>query len=109
MSKKEKSEAKPNRGRRYQVFPDGDYLIMQVAPADSGVPTGALLPIPEVPHFESVAKAFSWLRGNGEVVQGMQLMVMKAQRILTVQAAQKVSVELIEKPRQLVSEPVEVE
>lgn len=99
----------PGRGRRYKVFPDGDYMVLQVAPTDSGLPAGALVPIPEVPQFEGVAEAFAYLRNNGHLVEGMQLMVLRAHRILSVQATQKVSVELIEKPRALVSEPAEVE
>ena len=100
---------KPARGRRYRVFPDGDYMVLQVASQDSGLPVGSLVPIPEVPQFESVSKAFTWIRGNGGQLTGMQLMVLRAHRICTVQTAPKVSVEIIEKPRELVNDPPEQE
>lgn len=99
----------PRRGRRFRTYEGGDYMILQIAPADSGLPTGALVPIPEMPQHENCAKALAYLRENGHKVQGMQLMVLKAHRILSVQTAQKPTVELIEKPRVVSHEPPEKE
>ena len=109
MSEATATVEKPARGRRYRVFPAGDYMILQVAPQDSGLPAGCLVPIPEVPQFESVAKAFSWIRNNGQSITGMQLMVLRAHRLLSVQTAPKVQVEIVEKPRELVNDPPEQE
>jgi hypothetical protein len=84
-------------------------MVMQVAPADSGLPQGALVPIPEMPQFENCAKALQHLRENGHTVQGMQLIILKAHRILSVQTATKPTVEIIEKPRHVSHEPPETE
>jgi hypothetical protein len=100
----------PKRGRRFRTFDEGDYLIMQVAPQpESGMPPGTLVPIPDMPHHENCAKALAWLRENGHLVTGMQLMILKAHRILGVQTATRQAVELIEKPRVVSHEPVETE
>lgn len=99
----------PRRGRRFRTYEDGDYMVMQIAPKDSGLPAGALVPIPEMPQHENCAKALQYLRENGHTVQGMQLMILKAHRILSVQTAQKPTVELIEKPRVVSHEPPETE
>lgn len=104
-----KKDKAPKRGRRFRMFEDGDYIVMQLAPAEGDLPAGSLVPIPDVPNFENCAKALSWLRENGHVVQGIQVMVLKAHRILNVQTTKKVQVELIERPRAVLSEPAEVE
>lgn len=95
----------PERGKRFCVYEDGDYLIEQVAPKDAGLPAGTLLQIPEVPHFQSVRAAQQWLRDNGDRVQGMQVRVVKVLRIYQIRTKQTVDVELFEKPRHLVSNP----
>ncbi len=99
----------PKRGRRFRTFDEGDYLIMQVAPPESEFPQGTLVPLPEVPHQENCAKALAWLRENGHKVQGMQVMILKAHRVLSIQTATKQQVELIERPRVVSHEPPETE
>lgn len=95
-----KSEAKrprkkvPERGRRKRYYPDGDFRIYQIAPADSDMPKGALLPIPGVPGFASTEAAQRWIKNEaGDMLADMQVMVFKIALIANI--ARRVTPELV--------------
>ena len=98
----------PTKGRRYRVLGkgEGDYCIYQIAPDGSDLPKGALVPIPDVPRFESTAEAMRWLRmDSGDKLAGKQVMVFQAMEICTINVVSKPSVSIEKKPKIQVSGP----
>ena len=107
-SKPQEKQSHPTKGRRYRVLGkgEGDYCIYQIAPADSDFPQGCLIPVPDVPRFESTAEALKWIRSDsGDKLAGKQVMVFQAMEICTINVAQKPVVSIDKKPKILVSGP----
>ncbi len=78
---------RPTAGNRYQLFDDeeGDYRILEIAPAGKDIPKGSLMPIAEVPGFTDTASAKKFIRASGELFEGKQLMIIKGIEICSVQ------------------------
>lgn len=98
----------PARGTRKRVLGEGegDFVIHEVMGVDSGMPKGALVPIPTVPRFESTAAAVKWIRNeSGDLLAGKQVMIFKACEILSLQITQKPTVVIQSKPKITVSRP----
>ena len=101
----------PQRGIRKRVLGngEGDYCIYRIAGKNEpDVPAGALIPIPDVPRFETTARAIQWIKNSsGDRLAGMQVMVFKAMDILSIQVASKPSIEVLSKPRVVVKDPTQ--
>lgn len=98
----------PTKGRRFRVLGsgEGDYCIYQIAPEDSQFPKGCLIPLPDVPRFESAAEAMRWVRNDsGDVLSGKQVMVFCAHEILTVSVVNRPQVSIDKKPKIQISGP----
>ena len=92
----------PNRGKRKRVLGkgEGDYCIYECAPADSDMPKGSLVPIPEVPRFENSLQAMQWIRNeSGDKLTGKQVMVFAAKEILDIRAVSKPTILITTKPK----------
>jgi len=91
----------PKRGQRYRLFDDGagDVCVYQIAPMDSGMPEGTLVPIPTAPRFDSSRDAEKWTRANGAELDGIQVMIFKALGIHGVEVEARPQVRLISKPK----------
>jgi hypothetical protein len=98
----------PTKGRRFRVMGagEGDYCIYQIAPQDSQLPQGALVPLPEVPRFENHAGAMKWVRNDsGDLLAGKQVMVFCAHEILTITVENRPKVSINAKPKVQISGP----
>lgn len=98
----------PTKGRRYRVLGqgEGDYCIYQIAPASDQLPGGALVPIPEVPQFESTAEARRWARAeSGDKLAGKQIMILQVMDIGNFTVVNKPTVSVDWKPKIQVSGP----
>jgi hypothetical protein len=98
----------PTKGRRYRVLGagEGDYCIYQITPDGSTLPKGSLIPIPEVPRFETTAEAMKWVRtDSGDKLAGKQIMVFQAMEICTISVINKPVVAIAKKPKIQVSGP----
>jgi hypothetical protein len=61
---------------------EGDYCIYQIAPQTSNLPSGCLVPIPNVPRFESTAEAKRWIKADsGDLLAKMQVMIVEVKDI----------------------------
>lgn len=108
------SPAKPRRkrpvgGNRYRLNAKGDYTVYQIAPPDSGMPPGTLLPIPGVPKFPTSEKTQAWVEKSGDKLSGMQIAILKFVHIgaIAVETIKQVSVQW--KPRTPVTGPAATE
>lgn len=102
----------PGRARRYRLLGqgEGDHCIYEITPEGSQLPGGTLVPIPEVPRFESAAEAEKWIRNESkDLLMGKQIMILRALEILSVQVESRPSVSITKKPKKLVSGPTESE
>jgi len=74
-----KKTRKPTAANRYRLFDDGggDYRLYEVAGVDSGLPKGALLPIPEVPAFVNTEQAKKFVNNSGDLLNGKQVLIFK--------------------------------
>lgn len=98
----------PQRGIRRRVLGEGegDYCIYEIAPQESKLPKGALLPIPGVPRFEDTNAAMKWLRQeSGDTLAGKQVMIFRATEILSLAVQQKAQVVISAKPKITVNDP----
>ena len=99
--------AKPTAANRYQLFDDGDgdYRIYEIAPQDAGLPKGSLIPIAEIPGFESTYLARKFINNSGNILQGKQMMILKGLEICSVdvQTVTKVGVKF--KPKKAITGP----
>ena len=104
----QESASHPTKGRRFRVLGkgEGDYCIYQIAPQDSQFPAGCLIPLPDIPRFESAAEAMRWVRNDsGDQLAGKQVMVFCAHEILTVNVVNKPVVSIDKKPKVQISGP----
>lgn len=107
-TKPQERASHPTKGRRYRVLGagEGDYCIYQIAPEGSDFPSGCLIPIPEVPRFESTAEALKWIKSDsGDKLAGKQVMVFQAMEICTINVVNKPTVSIDKKPKIQVSGP----
>lgn len=98
----------PTKGRRYRVLGkgEGDYCIYQIVPESSNLPGGALVPIPEVPQFESTADARRWAKSeSGDRLAGKQIMILQVMDIGNFTVVSKPMVSVDWKPKVQVSGP----
>jgi hypothetical protein len=97
---------KPTAANRYQLFDDGqgDYRIYEISQSKE-LPKGTLLPIAEVPGFESSAAARKFINNSGDLLEGKQLMILKGLEIcaVDVQTVKKVDVKF--KPKRAITGP----
>lgn len=97
------------RANRYRLFGDGDgdYCIYQaIGKGHKTYPEGALVPIPNIPRFESGAKAKQWIRTeSGDLLIGMQVMVFKGLDLLQIATASLPRLVISEKPKVQVTGP----
>ena len=91
----------PKRGQRYRLFDDGagDVCVYQIAPPDSGMPDGTLVPIPTAPRFDSSREAEKWCRATGAELAGAQVMIFKALGIHMIEVEARPQVRLVSKPK----------
>lgn len=102
----------PTKGRRFRLLGqgEGDYCIYQLAPQESQLPTGCLVPIPDIPRFESTAEALRWIRANsGDLLAGKQVMIFQAMEILSIKVVNQPVVSIKKKQKIQVSGPAETE
>lgn len=98
---------KPTAANRYRLFDDdqGDYRIYELAPKDSGLPRGSLLPIAEVPGFESTHAARKFINNSGNKLEGKQLMILKGLEICSVEVETIAKVGVKFKPKKPITGP----
>jgi len=96
----------PNRGIRKRILGngEGDYCIYQIVGPDKDMPQGSLLPLPEIPRFESTVEAIRWIKGSGEKLVGKQIMVLRAMEIMNIRVRAQPSIEIDSKPKIVVKE-----
>ncbi len=102
----------PTKGRRFRVLGsgEGDYCIYQIAPPESQLPQGCLVPIPEIPRFATAAEAMRWIRADSaDLLAGKQVMVFCAYEIMTINVVNKPQVSIERKPKVLIGGPEQVE
>lgn len=95
----------PKRATRYQVLEGGDYRVLQVHPGDEAVAAGSLVPLPDSPGFEDSTGALNWIRREGARLSGLQLAIVRYYRLLAVQAVARPVVDILEKPRKVITGP----
>jgi hypothetical protein len=101
---------KPTAANRYRLFDDeGDYRIYEIAKADTGLPKGALLPLAEVPGFQSSAAARKWINNSGNKLEGKQFLILKGLEIGTVDVETKSVVKVKFKPKIPIGGPAATE
>ncbi len=81
--------ANPAKGRRWRIWADGDYCVYEAAAPSSGLPAGALVPIPDVPHFASKREADTWIDNSGDLLGGKGLYILRVHDILKVDVEPK--------------------
>lgn len=95
----------PARGTRKRVLGEGegDYCVMEIAPAGRDIPTGTLLPIPEVPRFEHSLAAMQWIRQkSGDKLAGKQVAVIAFKEILDITVVTKPTVQISTKAKTVI-------
>ena len=98
----------PTKGRRFRVMGagEGDYCIYQITPEGSQLPNGCLIPIPEVPRFESTAEARRWAKhGSGDMLSGKQIIILQVMDIGNCAVEQRPVVTMNWKPKIQISGP----
>lgn len=108
----ETPKSQPARARRYRLLGkgEGDHCIYEITPDGSNLPVGTLVPIPNVPRFESAAEAEKWIRNeSGDLLMGKQVMILRALEILAVVVEQRPAVSITKKPKLQVGGPTEGE
>lgn len=103
----------PKRGLRYAVTGkndegewEGDIMIYQLASSESDLPTGCMVPIPNVPRFKTTSEALRWAKFNsGDLLAGKQVMIFHAKEILNVDMVQRTEVKIVQKPKFVVNGP----
>jgi hypothetical protein len=102
--------AKPTAANRYRLFDDeGDYRIYEIAQKAAGLPKGSLLPIAEVPGFQSSAAARKWINNSGNKLEGKQFLILKGLEIGSVQVETKATVSVKFKKKTAVTGPAVTE
>ncbi len=102
----------PTKGNRYRVMGngEGDYCIYQIAPQDSNLPAGCLIPIPNVPRFESTTEAKRWIKADsGDLLALMQVMIVQVMDIGGINVENRPQVSINWKPKIRVSGPERVD
>ncbi len=105
-----KGKSVPSRGIRRRVLGqgEGDHCVYAMAPADSDLPDGSLIPIPNVPRFPSAVEAIRWIRNDsGDLLAGMQVMVFMAKEVIDINVVQQPVVHIVMKPKVVVNDPTE--
>lgn len=90
------------RGQRKRVLGEGegDYCIYEIMGEGSDLPTGSLVPIPNVPRFADSVSAIKWIKTEStDVLSGKQIMVFRAMEIMTLQVMTKPTVVIQSKPK----------
>ncbi len=98
----------PTKGRRFRVMGagEGDYCIYSIAPPGGQLPDGCLIPIPEVPRFESTAEARKWAKhGSGDLLAGKQVIIFQVMDIGNCEVQNQPVVTMTWKPKIQVSGP----
>lgn len=102
------SKPVPKRGTRKRVLGEGegDYCIYEIAGTDTGLPKGALLPLPTIPRFEDTVSAIKWIRNeSGDLLVGKQVMIFRACEILSLMVSSKPTITISTKPKVTVHQP----
>lgn len=92
----------PAKGIRKLFNPDGDVRVYQMITPDheSGMPVGALVPVPEAPQFLSAAEARRWVKyESGDRLAGMHVLVVQALEEMDIQVATKPTVVITSRPK----------
>lgn len=106
QAKEKKSH--PTKGRRFRVMGkgEGDYCIYAIATPGGQLPEGCLIPIPEVPRFESTADARRWAKhGSGDLLAGKQIIIIQVMDIGNCAVEQRPVVTMNWKPKIQISGP----
>lgn len=99
----------PQKGKRFRVLGkgEGDFCVYQIAPADSQLPQGCLIPLPDVPRSTSLAEAMKWIKNEShDLLAGKQIMVFCAHEIMTVSVVNQPRITIDKKPKVQVAGPV---
>lgn len=102
-----KPRKRTNRGRRYDLFDDGegDYRIMAIVSSqyaqDHDIPPKSYLHLPNVPGFRSTAEARKWIREHGSDLQGLQVIILRGHHIMAVEVEQTPRITVKEKARRV--------
>jgi hypothetical protein len=99
----------PTKGRRFRVL-DGDggdvCIVRIIGKNDKNFPAGTMLPIPEVPRFETSTEAVKWIKNDsGDLLKGMQVMVFQAKELMSIKVENTPKVTITSKPKRQVSGP----
>ena len=97
--------AVPTRGKRYRLWKDGDYCIYQIAAPDGGLPSGSLVPLSDVPHFEGSKEAMKFVENSGDMFAGKQLFIMRGYEILKIEVQNTPKLTISKKPKIQVAGP----
>lgn len=93
---------KKPRGQRKRVLGsgEGDYCIYEIAPTDSGMPAGTLIPIPSTPRFQHTVEAMRWItKDSADLLAGKQVMIFRCMEILNLRLETKPRVVIEAKPK----------
>lgn len=99
---------KRKRGPRKRILGngEGDYCIYEIAAADSGLPHGSLLPMPNLPRFETTQAAIRWIKTeSGDLLTGKQIMILAAKEIMSIQTEVRPTVSITAKPKIAIGDP----
>jgi len=104
-----KGKKVPSRGIRKRVLGngEGDYVVMMVAPPDSDIPKGSLVPLADSPQFESSTEAKAWLKTDekASALAGMQVAIVKFLEIGRLKARNRPEIVFETKPKIVVKDP----
>lgn len=99
----------PTKGRRFRVLDgdEGDVCIVRIIGAnDKKFPAGTMLPITEVPRFETSTEAVKWVKNDsGDLLKGMQIMIFQAKELMSIKVESQPKVTITAKPKRQVSGP----
>lgn len=85
----------------------GDVCIVVVVGKDHKTyPPGTMLPIENVPRFQTATEAKKWVKNDsGDLLAGMQVMVFQAKELMSIQVENKPTVKITEKPKRQIAGP----
>lgn len=97
---KDRPRARRIRATRLLGHGEGDYCIYAIADGTTGIPLGALVPIPGVPRFPDNRTAKRWIvSSSGDLLTDTQVMIFKAHEIINVSTRARISVEITAKSK----------
>lgn len=97
--------AHPAKGRRYRLWPDGDYCVFIVATEGGNLPVGTLTKVPDSPHFPGTKEAQKWIDNTGDLLSGKQVAIFRGYDIMNITAETYSKVIIAKMPKHQVAGP----